>query len=85
MVKHGKPVEMLTDTEAMLSSIQDAWCIKKKTYIGKTVGNNITNFRRRINQNGLLYKFPHTFSCGNKNICLEKPFLKLKWHTSIKI
>ena len=80
MVKNGNPVEMLTGNQAMSSSIQDAKCVKKKKLtFEKPLEITLQILREELIKTGvLLCKFPqHTFSCGNKNNCLEKPFFKL--------
>ena len=54
-------------------------------YIEKTVGNNVTGFKGRINKHisesktGVsTCKFPrHVYSCGKNNNCLKEPFFTL--------
>ena len=67
-------------------------CIKKETYIGKTVGDNIVRFKSRMNQHtsdsrtGVsTCKFPiHVYKCGLKNKCLNKPFFEINVMMKLK-
>ena len=60
-------------------------CNEKETYIWKTIGDNIKEFKVRINQHisdcktgDSTSKFPHhVYDCGIKNDCLEEPFFSL--------
>ena len=60
-------------------------CNEKETYIGKTIGHNVTGFKGRMNQHisecrtGVsTCKFPrHVFSCGTKNNNPKEPFFSI--------
>ena len=57
-------------------------CKKKEAYIGKTVVDNIFEFKPRMNQHvndsgtgDSTCKFPiHVYKCGLKNKCLNETF-----------
>ena len=64
----------------------------KKTYIGKTVGNNTVGFKSRINHHisdsrtGIsTCKFPiHLCHCAMKNKCLKEPYIQLNIMVKLK-
>ena len=65
---------------------------KKKTYIEKTVGDNIVGFKSRMNQHisdnrkGVsTCRFPiHVYKCGLKNKCLNETFFKINVMMKLK-
>ena len=67
-------------------------CKKKKTYIGKTVGDNIVGYRSRMNQNtsnsktgDSTCKFPiHVYKYGLKNKCLNEPLFEINVMMKLK-
>jgi len=60
-------------------------CDQKETYIGKTIGDNTSGFKSRMNQHisecrtGISScHFPrHVFECGMKNNNLKEPFFEV--------
>ena len=67
-------------------------CKKKKTYIGKTVGDNIVGYRSRMNQDtsnsktgNSTCKFPiHVYKYGLKNKCLNEPLFEINVMMKLK-
>ena len=73
-------------------------CDHKETYIGKTIGDNVVGFKRRISQhiidcktNTFTCKFPihtHTYitiyHCAMKNKCLKEPYFQLNIMMKLK-
>ena len=65
---------------------------KEKTYIEKTVGDNIVEFKSRMNQHisdnrkGVsTCKFPiHVYKCSLKNKCLNETFFKINVMMKLK-
>ena len=67
-------------------------CKKKVTYIGKTVGDNIVEFKSRMNQpvsdsraGVSTCKLPiHFYKYGLKSKCLSKPFFEINVMMKLK-